>query len=287
MVTEKFNKSKFHYGVKISRFSLVTVLVFSWIFSGWPQIFDFPPGIQIAQATDTTPTIAGTGANATGIGTEAWTTPEEITVTGGGDDGVYAEAALAKSEISNYLKGTNFGFSIPDGSTIQGIKVEVDRKEGNTAAAGGVIDNTVQLIDETGTIRTTVNKADTATFWPTTDGTVIYGGTSDLWGEAAGFWTTTKINDLDFGVAFVSENKKVSGGGAAESAHVDFIRITVTYGPPAITVGTIGTQTASMNIPSTSQYVGGAFTMVRSGGTANVTSITITENGTGGALPNI
>src|SRR3989338_3761743 len=273
--------------LKIARFLSIFILMIGWIFSGWPQIFDFPPGIQIAQATDTTPTIAGTGANATGIGTEAWTTPEEITVTGGGDDGVYAEAALAKSEISNYLKGTNFGFSIPDGSTIQGIKVEVDRKEGNTAAAGGVIDNTVQLIDETGTIRTTVNKADTATFWPTTDGTVIYGGTSDLWGEAAGFWTTTKINDLDFGVAFVSENKKVSGGGAAESAHVDFIRITVTYGPPAITVGTIGTQTASMNIPSTSQYVGGAFTMVRSGGTANVTSITITENGTVDALNNL
>src|SRR3989344_5182378 len=273
--------------LKISRFFLVILLAFSWIFSGWPQIFNFPPGIQIAQATDTTPTISGTGANATGIGTEVWTTPEEITATGGGDDGVYAEAALAKSEISNYLKATNFGFSIPDGSTIQGIKVEVDRKEGNTAAAGGVIDNTVQLIDESGTIRTTVNKADTATFWPTADGTVVYGGTADLWGEAAGFWTTAKINDLDFGVAFVSENKKVSGGGAAESAHVDFIRITVTYGPPAITVGTIGTQTASMNIPSTGQYVGGAFTMVRSGGTANVTSITITENGTVDALNNL
>ncbi|MDP2703934.1 MAG: hypothetical protein Q8P01_01800 [bacterium] len=273
--------------LKISRLFLVTILAFSWIFSGWPQIFGFPPETQVAFATDSTPTIAGTGANATGIGTVAWTTPEEITVTGGGDDSVYAEAALEKSAISNYLKGTNFGFSIADGSTILGIKVEVDRKEGNTAAAGGVIDNTVQLIDESGTIRTTVNKADTATFWPTADGTVVYGGTADLWGEAAGFWTTAKINDLDFGVAFVSENKKVSGGGAAESAHVDFIRITVTYGPPSITVGTIGTQTASMNIPSTGQYVGGAFTMVRSGGTANVTSITITENGTVDALNNL
>ncbi|MDP2736929.1 MAG: hypothetical protein Q8O59_04105, partial [bacterium] len=196
---------------------------------------------------------------------------------GGGDDSVYAGAALGKLAISNYLKGTNFGFTIPDGSTILGIKVEVDRKEGNTAAAGGVIDNTVQLIDEGGLIRTTVNKADIATFWPTADGTVVYGGTADLWGEAAGFWTTTKINDLDFGVAFVAKNKKVSGGGAAESAHVDFIRITITYGPPSITVGITGTQTATMNIPSTNQYVGGAFTFVRSGGTANVTSITISE----------
>ncbi|MDI6807350.1 MAG: hypothetical protein QMD14_06150, partial [Candidatus Aenigmarchaeota archaeon] len=32
-----------------------------------------------------------------------------------------------------------------------------------------------------------------------------------------------------------------------------------------LTVGTSGTQTASMNIPSTDQYVGGAFTFVATG----------------------
>ena len=53
--------------LKISRFFLVILLAFSWISSGWPQIFNFPPGIQIAQATDTTPTISGTGANATPV----------------------------------------------------------------------------------------------------------------------------------------------------------------------------------------------------------------------------
>src|SRR3989338_4360127 len=43
------NKSKFHYGVKISRLFLVTILVFSWIFSGWPPIWQnprIPPKIQ-------------------------------------------------------------------------------------------------------------------------------------------------------------------------------------------------------------------------------------------------
>src|SRR3989344_7524296 len=121
--------------LKISRFFLVILLAFSWIFSGWPQIFNFPPGIQIAQATDTAPTIAGTGANDATVGTEAWETPEEITVAGGGDDGAYADTGvMAKSEVSNYLKATNFGFAIPDGSTILGITVEIDRKEGNTQA---------------------------------------------------------------------------------------------------------------------------------------------------------
>jgi hypothetical protein len=49
---------------------------------------------------------------------------------------------------------------------------------------------------------------------------------------------------------------------------------------PAITVGTTGTQTATMNIPSTNQSVGGAFTMIRNTSSANVTGITITETGT-------
>jgi len=264
---------------------LVFILIISWIFSGWPQIFDFPPGIQIAQATASTPTIAGTGADDAAVGTVTWTTPEEITVTGGGDDSVYATAALGKLAVSHYLKATNFGFTVPDGSTILGITVEIERKEG-AAAAGGVKDSEVKLIDEAGTIRST-NKADTVNGWGSTEAIATYGGTSDTWGEAGGFWTTAKINDPDFGVVLSAVDYKVSGGGAAEDAFVDFVRITIEYGPPSITVDTIGTQTASMSIPSTSQYVGGAFTMVRSGGTANVTSITITENGTVDALNNL
>ena len=44
------------------------------------------------------------------------------------------------------------------------------------------------------------------------------------------------------------------------------------------TVGTTGTQTASLSIPSTNNFVGGAFTLTRSAGSANVTSITVTVN---------
>ncbi|MFZ2153813.1 MAG: hypothetical protein WAV16_01135, partial [Candidatus Moraniibacteriota bacterium] len=56
---------------------------------------------------------------------------------------------------------------------------------------------------------------------------------------------------------------------------------------PSITVGTTGTQTATMNIPSTNQYVGGAFTMIRNSGSANVTNVTITETGTVAANTNL
>ncbi len=56
---------------------------------------------------------------------------------------------------------------------------------------------------------------------------------------------------------------------------------------PIITVGTIGTQTVNLMIPSTSQYVGGAFTMIRDTGSASITGITINENGTVDAQANI
>ncbi|MFY9461677.1 MAG: hypothetical protein WAP51_00550 [Candidatus Sungiibacteriota bacterium] len=42
--------------LKIPRFFLVSILVFSWVFSGWPQIWHnlpFPPKIQKAQAAIT------------------------------------------------------------------------------------------------------------------------------------------------------------------------------------------------------------------------------------------
>jgi len=35
---------------KAARFFLIFVLIFGWVFSGWPQIFNFSPKIQKAQA---------------------------------------------------------------------------------------------------------------------------------------------------------------------------------------------------------------------------------------------
>jgi hypothetical protein len=65
------------------------------------------------------PLLAGTGANVTGIGTIAWTNPSNITTSGAS----FATAALTSSASSEWLVGTNFGFTIPAGSTITGITV--------------------------------------------------------------------------------------------------------------------------------------------------------------------
>ncbi len=57
--------------------------------------------------------------------------------------------------------------------------------------------------------------------------------------------------------------------------------------PAVITVSTTGTQTASMNIPSTNNYIGGPFTFVRDTGIIDVTQIVITETGTVNANLNL
>ncbi len=71
----------------------------------------------------------------------------------------------------------------------------------------------------------------------------------------------------------------------------DFAMVSVRWVEAAvagvITVGATGTQTASMNIPSTNNYVGGAFTFVRNTGSANVTQIIVTDTGTVNANSNL
>ncbi|KKT38937.1 MAG: Secreted protein [Candidatus Collierbacteria bacterium GW2011_GWF2_44_15] len=205
---------------------LVISLAAFMLLAGWPRFFIFPPPITSVYGDSAGPRYTGTGADDATVGTVTWSSPTNIYA-----DTNYATAALGKSAVSHYLKATNFGFTIPDNSTINGITVTIDRREGNTQAAGGIKDNEVKLVDDTGVILST-SRADTATFWPTSDGIVSYGGVSDNWGETAGFWTSAKINDLDFGVVISVINTKVSGGGAAEDALVDYIQITVTYTPP-------------------------------------------------------
>ena len=81
------------------------------------------------------------------------------------------------------------------------------------------------------------------------------------------------------------------GGGTGEDGSVNGSGtqgiIVITYTPANITVGTTGTQTANMNVNSTNNYVGGAFTFIRDAGTADVTQIIITDTGTVNANLNL
>ena len=155
---------------------------------------------------------------------DAWVSPANV----GADDGTESTITAAtfdSPDISQILVASNFGFSIPTGSTIDGIIVEIDRRNSADAAS----DNRVQLA--TGTTFATLvgtNKADVALDWPTATAVATYGGASDTW--SAGL-TVAQINAVGFAV-FLS----VQADAANTDIQVDYIRVTVHYtAPPVVT----------------------------------------------------
>lgn len=130
------------------------------------------------------PLNAGTLANDSSIGTATWTI-----------SGTQGDTSLYASEISKYLKVTNFGFSIPNSATISGIIVTVDRVD--SSGNGSVYDYRVRIV-KNGTIGTT----DKSSLIAWSNGfyeTINYGSSSDLWGET---WSFSDINSSTFGIAF-------------------------------------------------------------------------------------
>lgn len=120
------------------------------------------------------------------------------------------------------LYARNFGFSIPAGSIIQGIQVDVEK---SAQLGANVQDNGIRLSKagvEVG------NNYMSAANWPSIDTYVSYGSCSDLWGTT---WTATDINDPNFGVYFASID--YSGNCSfAFTSYIDHIRIRVCYNPP-------------------------------------------------------
>ncbi len=125
----------------------------------------------------------------------------------------------SSSNISNYLRATDFDFSIPNDALINGITVVIERSEGGQNPSK-IRDYSVRLVKNDNVVGD--NKAKTGIDWPLSDGTENYGGVGDLWGES---WTANEINSNKFGVALsVGRN---SGGD--EYARVDAISISVNY----------------------------------------------------------
>lgn len=163
------------------------------------------------------PFFAGTAANDASIGFVAWTNTSNAT---GATDASFAACTYSAPNTGNYLKVTNFGFSVPTGATIQGIVVAVQKKK--SAGGDDVIDQAVRIV-KGGTIGAT--DRGTADQWPTpTSDSVPYGSASDLWGET---WTAADVNASTFGAAVAPAPADTLFG--AGTAQVDAVTITVTY----------------------------------------------------------
>jgi cysteine-rich repeat protein len=148
--------------------------------------------------------------NDASIGTIAWSAPGQAATS----DNLYANVNLNAGQVSQYLKATDFGFSIPAAAVILGIEVDIEK----VAVGGNAFDNAVRIV-EGGAIGTNDHSLG---MWPGADTVVTYGSPSDLWGET---WTPADINGAGFGAA-ISAHDSVSG----VLARVDEIAITVFYG---------------------------------------------------------
>ena len=173
----------------------------------------FVTGAPTSQGPD------GVGTGADNGGGNPWTSPNLITAA----DGQYATMQIPAVQSSNYLLATNCGFTVPTNSTINGIFVEVLRRNGSIQ--NNLLDASIKII-HAGTISGTEHAS--ATLWPGTATYASYGSSTDLWGVS---WAYSDINASNFGVAIRAKNITTSGG-ADRLAEVDFVRITVYYTPP-------------------------------------------------------
>lgn len=160
--------------------------------------------------------FAGGAVDNASTGTVTWANPN---LAIGGTNQTYAQATV-DGTISHYLYLTNYAFSIPTNSTINGVVVTPMRKS-DRISNGGSLDRAVRLITN-GVIGST-DRSSTNTYG-ITDVAEDHGGVSDTWGITL---TPTIVNSSGFGTAF--STTKPDPNGQAHIVDVDFIRITVYY----------------------------------------------------------
>ncbi|MBI4802296.1 MAG: hypothetical protein HY796_07205 [Elusimicrobia bacterium] len=167
------------------------------------------PGGHVYAAADAKNPGAASGTN--------WTTPANIA------DGVNATYASYNNTTQDYLKVTNFKFSISSAATINGITVtRKGHGDGVTAAkrqyAIGLTKDGAALA---GTAKTGVDLPQD------TDDVVSTGTTTDLWGTT---WSTADINSSNFGIIFYDNDT------TSDAIYFDSVTITVSYTGPSVNI---------------------------------------------------
>ena len=154
---------------------------------------------------------AQTGSNKTWVNLANIETPNGMSATCSLGD----EIASPQNQ-SNVINATNFGFAIPGGSTIVGVKAEIGRY---ASFPSTITENNVQLL-KAGTASGT-NRASN-TFWPSSLQNNAYGGSSDLWGNTL---APADVNNSGFGLTIQVQND----ANEPSTAFIDYVRLTVYY----------------------------------------------------------
>ena len=164
--------------------------------------------------TTTGPNYPGTAANVDRAAGLAWSNTGSIAT----DDASYA--TVGTDVNTDYLVASNFGFSIPAGSIIDGILMEL---VGKTSRVGTYDDGVVSLTKDAGSSFVGDNKADAALNWTAADQARSYGSSSDDWNAGL---TADDVNASGFGIALA-----MNFIGQSATISVDYMRLTVTYTP--------------------------------------------------------
>ncbi len=143
-------------------------------------------------------------------------------------DNSRATITLGKNDQGDCLDIQGLGFSLPNGSMVQGIEVTV---EGYYSGNYTISDNNVQLLDANGNVigNNKANSPSSGSAWGTTENSWTYGDANDLWGTSIDLNT---INDPDFGLSIQLKNG-AGGGNNSSTAYIDYVNIVVHYTPPA------------------------------------------------------
>lgn len=156
-----------------------------------------------------------------GIGSQSWDNPRRAETS----DDRRAITSLTGSETSNYLACIAYGFNIPEGATINGITVTVER-HAESGGGGDFRDAAMRLLKSF-----SLSGADRATntIYPSSDAEEAHGGPTDLWNTS---WTPAQINDNRFGAAFAAQ--RTANGNNTRDLRIDHIEITVDYTVPCL-----------------------------------------------------
>ncbi len=186
------------------------------------------------------------------------------------DDEFYAsfgDLAGTTGTHTDYLVATDFGFTLPAGTIIEGIKVEVKCSDANARTS----DYSVRII-KTGVITGLEKAAGTA--YPLVDDYITYGGPTDLWGET---WDYKFIDDNKFGIAISAQRNK--NDDVVTAGQVNHIRITVYYTYITLPVNllsftaTMQSKTVQLNWKTTSESNIDNYLLERSADGRNFNSI--------------
>ncbi len=157
----------------------------------------------------------GTFANDSSVGTVSWSNRSNAQSS----DNSYAIVSFNDPDnISNYLKVTNFGFTVSSGATIDGIEIKIEKKYSGEI---DVRDNIVKLV-KGGTIQG--NNKSIAGGWPTSDMVITHSSPTDLWGLS---WSPSDINASNFGMVISAKQKIIASG--LSTGYIDHIQIVVYY----------------------------------------------------------